>query len=54
MKENKPINDWKTYVKLFFSWLLYVVILYAFFFLLREASIEEQEIKKQTIENINK
>ena len=52
MKENKPINDWKTYVKLFFSWLLYVVILYFIFLTGREAYKEEQQMKKQTIENV--
>ena len=52
MKENKPINDWKTYVKLFFSWLLYVVILYFIFLTGREVYKEEQQMKKQTIENV--
>ncbi len=52
MKENKPINDWKIYVKLFFSWLLYVVILYFIFLAGREAYNEEQQMKKQTIENV--
>lgn len=39
MKENKPINDWKTYVKLFFSWLLYVAFLYFIFLAGRDCYI---------------
>ena len=51
MKEKKTLNNWKTYLKLFFSWLLYVILLYLFFFGIREAYFKEQEMKKETIEN---